>query len=162
MKNKKTLVIGIVAILALALVMCLMVGINHITKERPAGNSGSIDSGENKQTQADGVEAPENEETEPEGNTFTVIVVHADGSEKSFTYTTQKDYLGEVLLSEGLISGEDGPYGLYIHAVDGEQAIYEEDSAYWCLYIGDEMAMTGVSETVIHDGDIFKLVYTGA
>ena len=140
MKNKKTLMIGTVAVLVLALVACMMVGLNHITKKTDPN-------------------ATDGKDTTLEGNTITVIVIHADKSEKTFTYTTQKDYLGEVLLAEGLVSGEDGPYGLYIQKVDGEQA---KDKAYWCLYIGDTMATTGVSEIVIHDGDLYKLVYTGA
>lgn len=92
--------------------------------------------------------------------TITVEVVHSDETSKTFTYHTDAEYLGEVLLDEGLIQGEQGDYGLYILEVDGEQAIYEEDGAYWALFQGDEYAMLGADQTVINDGDQFSLVYT--
>ena len=62
--------------------------------------------------------------------TITVEVVHRDASSKTFTYTTSAEYLGEVLLEEKLIQGEQGPYGLYVTQVDGETAVYETDGAY--------------------------------
>ena len=53
--------------------------------------------------------------------TITVTVVHGDGSSKEFTYKTDEEYLGSVLMAEGLVVGEMGPYGLMISAVDGEE-----------------------------------------
>ena len=96
------------------------------------------------------------------GKTITVEVVHRDTSSKVFTYETDAEYLGEVLLAEGLILGEEGPYGMYIAEVDGERAVYEEDHAFWALYQGEEYASTGVDQTPIADGDAFALVYTPA
>ncbi len=92
--------------------------------------------------------------------TICVEVVHKDESSKQFTYQTDAEYLGEVLLAEGLIVGEDGPYGLYISAVDGEEAIYEVDNSYWAFYQGTEYAAQGVDQTPIADGDQFAFVYT--
>ncbi len=92
--------------------------------------------------------------------TITVEVVHKDGDTKTFTYQTEAGYLGEVLLAEGLIEGEMGPYGLYIQTVDGERAVYEEDGSYWSLYEGDSYAEQGVDLTPIEDGGMFSLVYT--
>lgn len=94
------------------------------------------------------------------GKDIAVEVIHADGSSKTFTYHTDAEMLGEVLLAEGLVQGEDGPYGLYIDTVDGEEAVYEEDGAYWALTIGGEYATTGVDSTPIRDGDSFQLIYT--
>ena len=45
---------------------------------------------------------------------FTVKVVHADRSEKTFSYRCSDEYLGDTLLREGLIKGEKGAYGIYI------------------------------------------------
>jgi len=90
----------------------------------------------------------------------SVTVVHKDGSQNVFRYKTDAEYLGEVLLAEGLVKGEEGPYGLYMTEVDGERAVYEEDGAYWALYQGDEYATLGVDETPVNDGDAFSLVYT--
>ena len=91
---------------------------------------------------------------------FTVTVVHKDGSEKEFTYDTDEEYLGTVLQAEGLIQGEQGPYGLMISTVDGELADWNVDQGYWALYIGEEYATTGIDTTPIHDGDAFTLEYT--
>ena len=92
--------------------------------------------------------------------TFTVEVIHSDGSKKTFTYQTDAGYLGEVLQAEGLIAGHVDQFGLYIDTVDGEDAVYEEDSAYWALYVGEEYASQGIDQTPITDGGAFSLVYT--
>lgn len=92
--------------------------------------------------------------------TITVTVVHKDGSSRDFTYTTDEEYLGPVLISEGLVQGEQGPYGLFIHAVDGETADWAVDGGWWNLFIGNEAAVTGADAVVITDGGTYKLVYT--
>ena len=97
----------------------------------------------------------------PEGDkTVTVKVVHADQSEKEFTYETDDEYLGELLTDEGLVEGEVSEYGMYITKVDGEQAVFETDNAYWALYENGEYASTGADQTVLDNGDEFSLVYT--
>ncbi len=93
---------------------------------------------------------------------FTVVVVHGDGTEKTFTYETSEQFVGPVLQKEGLIQGNDGQFGLEITHVDGEQAIYDTDKAYWAVYEGDEYAMQGIDTTPVVDGQTYKLVYTGA
>ena len=92
--------------------------------------------------------------------TITVTVVHKDGTEKKFEYHTDAEYLGAVLLAEGLAEGEEGPYGLVINAVDGETASWEADQSYWALFIGEEYATTGADSTPVTDGGAYKLVYT--
>lgn len=99
-------------------------------------------------------------ETETGGKVFTVLVIHKDGGEKTVFYETDAEYLGEVLLAEGLIEGEQGPYGLMISAVDGETADWNADQSYWALYIGEEYATTGVDTTPVTDGGEYRLVYT--
>ena len=90
----------------------------------------------------------------------SLSVVHGDGSEKTFAFHTDMDYLGALLLAEGLIEGEPGPYGLYIKKVDGEVADYDQDKAFWALYVGDEYATTGIDLTPLTDGGQYSLVYT--
>ena len=99
-------------------------------------------------------------ETAAGAKIVTVTVVHADGSAKDFTYHTDEEYLGPVLLAEGLVVGEMGPYGLMISAVDGEEAVWEVNSAYWALFVGDEYATSGADTTPVYDGSAFKLEYT--
>lgn len=99
-------------------------------------------------------------DTQTGEKTISVEVVHKDESSKQFTYQTDAEYLGEVLLAEGLLEGEDGPYGLYITVVDGEKAVYEVDNSYWAFYQGEEYATQGVDQTPIADGDEFTFIYT--
>ena len=94
------------------------------------------------------------------GKNITVAVVHKDTSEKIFQYSTDAEYLGEVLLEEGLIQGEEGPYGLMISTVDGETADWNVDQSYWALYIGEEYATTGADGIVLTDNGEYSLVYT--
>ena len=91
---------------------------------------------------------------------FTVTVVHGDGTTKTFDLKSDAEYLGPVLLEEGIVEGEMGDYGLYIHSVDGEEAVWETDNAYWSIYEGDTPAVTGADAVVLTDGGVYKLVYT--
>lgn len=90
---------------------------------------------------------------------ITVIVVHADQSEKEFTYHTDAEYLGEALLAEGLIAGEDGAYGLFVTTVDGETAD-DSKQQWWCLTKNAETVNTGVDQTPIADGEQYELTLT--
>ena len=92
--------------------------------------------------------------------TYTLTVVHADHNSKNFTLHTDEEYLGPALKNEKLISGTESEFGMMVEVVDGEQAIWEKDGAYWAFYIGDEYAQTGVDSTPVNDGDSFKLEYT--
>ena len=94
------------------------------------------------------------------GKEISVTVIHSDGSETVFEYTTEAEYLGDVIVAEGLVNGEDGPYGLYFDTVDGEQAVWETDQAYWSILIGEEYATTGADGIVLTDGGEYSLVYT--
>ena len=90
---------------------------------------------------------------------FTVVVVHADGSEKTFEYRTDDEKLGAFLEEKGLIESDGADTGMF-HTVDGEKADWNVNQSYWAFYEGDEYAMIGIYDTVIVDGVIYKLVYT--
>ena len=98
-------------------------------------------------------------ETQAGAKEITVVVVHKNGSQKTFTYHTDEEFLDKVLIAEGLIEGYNDQYGFVIEKVDGEAAVWETDSAYWSLYVGEEYATTGISTTPVYDGSTFKLVY---
>ena len=89
-----------------------------------------------------------------------VEVVHKDQSTKTFQFRTDKEYLGDLLLEEGLVKGEQGQFGLYILEVDGERADFNLDKAYWALFEGEDYATQGADVTPLQDGDSFRLVYT--
>lgn len=106
-----------------------------------------------------GKEEPVDEGTK---KTFTVVVVYADKTEKTFTYETEAEFVGPVLEEAGLIKGNAGPYGMEITHVDGVQAIYAQDKAYWAVYEGEEYALQGIDTTPVVDGRTYKLVYEAA
>ena len=90
---------------------------------------------------------------------FSVTVVHADGSTKEFDYRTDPEKLGAFLEEKGLIDSEGADEGMF-HTVDGEKADWNVNQSYWAFYLGEEYAMTGIYDTTITDGAVYKLVYT--
>ena len=90
---------------------------------------------------------------------ITVTVVHADGTEKVFTYNTDAEKLGTYLEEQGLIDSKGADAGMF-HTVDGEKADWNVNQSYWAFYLGEDYAMTGIYDTDIADGGIYKLVYT--
>ncbi len=105
-----------------------------------------------------GIWAATRPETQQGSKTITVVVVHADGTEKTFTCHTDAEYLAEVLLAEEIVTGSEGEYGLTIESVDGETADWN-DGVFWAIYIGEESATTGASGIAVTDGGIYKLIY---
>lgn len=88
---------------------------------------------------------------------FTLEVTDRDGNTERFDLTTDKTTVGEALLEEGLIAGEDGPYGLYITEVSGIVADYSMDGTYWAFYIDGDYANSGVDTTEVVDGSTYGL-----
>lgn len=99
-------------------------------------------------------------ETAEGGKAVVVEVIHSDGTAVEFHYRTELEYLGELLTEEGLISGTEGPYGLFVDTVDGETADYDRDGGWWRLTCGGEDAESGVDGVVLEDGGEYGWVYT--
>lgn len=87
---------------------------------------------------------------------IAIAVIHGDGSENTFSYDTDAEYLGEVLTEEGLAEGTEGPYGMFITTVDGETADDSKEQ-WWCITKDGEMVNTGADQTPIQDQDQFEL-----
>ena len=60
----------------------------------------------------------------------------------------------------GLITGDPGPYGLYVMKVNGIEAIYEEDGSYWAFYENEQYALAGVDQTNIDPDVAYSFVQT--
>lgn len=87
---------------------------------------------------------------------ITVIVVDVDGNETNFVVNTDKETVGDALLEQNLIEGEDGDYGLYVKTVNGITADYDTDQTYWAFYVNGEYASTGVDSTPVNEGDTYE------
>ncbi len=157
MNLRKILATVLALVLALSMAACTPAAQNETTAA--AGETTAAN--EDTTAAADETTAAQDETTQA-GSTIKITVVHADGSEKVFTYTTTEEFLGALLQAEGIVKGNDGPYGLEMTEVDGEKAVYDEDKAYWALYEGEEYALQGIDTTPIVDGGEYKLVYTPA
>lgn len=172
MKNKKPILV----LVALVAVVAILFGVYSATRPKtraeapaPDKQEDTVQTGEQSEENGQDEEQTEpqeqtetQEQTEPSADTVavTVIVVHKDGSEKVFEVETDALYLGEVLLEEGIVEGEMGPYGLMISAADGEVADWNVDQSYWAIFIGEEYATTGADGIPVFGGDVYKLVYT--
>ena len=84
---------------------------------------------------------------------FGFTVTFADGMQHIYTVSTNKTTVGDALEELGLISGEQGPYGLYVKVVDGVTADYNDDGSYWAFYADGAYVNSGISETEI-DSDV--------
>lgn len=93
-----------------------------------------------------------------EGTTaFVLEVTDKQGVKTCFNVKTDKTTVGEALLEEEIIAGEQGAYGLYIKTVNGVTCDFDADGYYWAFYINGEYAMSGVDTTEIKQGQTYEL-----
>jgi hypothetical protein len=83
-------------------------------------------------------------------------VVDPDGKETLYEIHTDKTVVGDALSELGLIEGEMGQYGLYVHKVAGIEVDFERDGKYWAFYVNGEYAMSGVDTTEIKAGETYS------
>ena len=89
-------------------------------------------------------------------NNFIFVVTEPTGQDSTFKIYTDRTIVGEALLDLELISGEQGPFGLYVKNVNGIRADFDLDGMYWSFYINGEYATAGVESVEITDGSIYS------
>ena len=94
------------------------------------------------------------------GASFTVVVTDLDGTESTFEYTSEAETVGEALVAEGLIAGDESEWGLMVTTVNGITADWATENAYWAFYIDGEYAQTGVDSTEITAGATYEMIKT--
>ena len=95
----------------------------------------------------------------PGSKTITFQVTHSDGAVAYFGIQADSENLRGALEQENLISGDEGPYGLFVTQIDGETAD-DSQQQWWCFTKGGEMLMTGVDDTPIADGEQYEISLT--
>lgn len=95
-----------------------------------------------------------------EGNTTFYFEVQVGTHSVTFTVNTDETIVGTALLDNGIIAGEEGPYGLYVKTVNGILADYDVNATYWGFYQNGEYAMNGVDATEIENGAHYEMVYS--
>lgn len=94
------------------------------------------------------------------GDKELCVKVEAGDKTVTFIIHTDAETVGEALSEHKLISGEKGPYGMYVKTVNGITADYDIDQSYWSFNKNGEYMQTGVDATSFADGDSYELVYT--
>lgn len=94
-----------------------------------------------------------------EGDKTVTVDVIAEDNRVRFTIHTNGDTLGDALIENGLVEGEESQYGLYVKKVNGILADYDVNKSYWGFYSGGEYMMSGIDTTEIFGGEAFELVY---
>lgn len=56
-------------------------------------------------------------------------------------------------------SGADSEYGIMIEYINEERASFAEDGAYWALYVNGEYGQYGADAQPVTDGDTYAWVY---
>lgn len=91
----------------------------------------------------------------------TFTVTGADGESTVLTLdATDGEKLSDALAAAGVISAEEAAAG-FVTVVNGEEADYDADGAWWCLTdAAGEMTTVGVADIELHDGDSYAFTYT--
>ena len=87
----------------------------------------------------------------------TLTVTMADGTKNTHEITTEKQTLGEALDEAGLIERDEK--GMIVK-VDGVEASWDADQAYWALYVNEEYSMKGADDVLLANGTIYEFRYT--
>ena len=141
--NKKLLVTLLVVLIA---VMALFIaGCSNNNQDEPI----STEPVQTTEPKSSVIEKGEGE------NAFIFIAVDLDGSNTHYMIKTDKETVGEALIENGLISGDDGEYGLYVKTVNGITLDYDKDGKYWAFYEENTYANQGVDSTPIKEGGVY-------
>jgi len=91
------------------------------------------------------------------GEGAKIISVTIETPEKVITLSVHTDMstLGAALYEYRLINDIS-----FFDELNGIEASWEKDNAYWAVYNGDEYLNVGVNETNISGGEHFRFVYT--
>lgn len=83
------------------------------------------------------------------------FTVEADGKIITITLKTDKDTLGEAMFEQDLINDAS-----FFNILNGIEASWEKDQAYWAFCGDDTMMPYGVNDQEINGGESFRFVYT--
>ena len=106
--------------------------------------------------------------TRPQGSAgskqVSVTVIDNESIESSLTLSTDAEFLAQ-LMSEAATTGkfsfesESGPYGMTIISINGIEADFNKDAAYWSILVNGEYGMYGADAQPVNDGDVFTFKY---
>ena len=94
---------------------------------------------------------------------ITLEVVNSTGDTTSYTLDTDAEFLRQAMDELGdqgfSYEGTESEYGLMVETINGEQAVYATDGAYWSIYVNGEYGMYGADSQPVTDGDKYTWKY---
>lgn len=90
-----------------------------------------------------------------EGSKTVSLTVEAEGKSLTITLKTDKATLGDAMFEQKLINDAS-----FFNVLNGIEASWEKDQAYWAFYEGDTMMPHGVNDEKIDGGESYRFVYT--
>ena len=93
---------------------------------------------------------------------ITIQVTDNQQNTTDYSVNTNAEYLRQAMEeTKGLsFTGTEGQYGLMILSVNGITANWEQDHAWWSIYVNNELANYSIDQQPIADGDVIRLEYT--
>ena len=95
---------------------------------------------------------------------YTLTVQDDQGDKKVYEGYTDAEYVRGALeelekTEDFTLEGSESDYGLYIEKVNGLEADYNKDGAYWALYMNGEYAQNGIDTQPVRNKDEITLSY---
>lgn len=184
-KKKRNLLIGVGVFAALIVIALIIFNMNKPQAQpAPADDTQTEVTDEtvtDEQTEADDTSAEDQasddhntdntaaddtaDDAAAEGTKNIIIEVKdSEGNVTTYEVTTDAEFLRQAMdEAEGLTyDGSDSEFGMMVEVVNGEQAIYAEDNAYWAFYVNGEYGQYGIDSQPVTDGDTYSIVYEAA
>ena len=89
------------------------------------------------------------------GEKTVSFAVEAGDQKITITLKTDKSTLGDAMYEHGLINDAS-----FFNILNGIEASWEKDQAYWAFYNGESLMPYGVNDETISDGASYRFVYT--
>ena len=141
-------IIGLLLIIAMMLSLCVCMQSCNDEVEETQGTSGELSGLWKNATYTENTSIGE-------GSKTVTCKIELEGKSITITLKTDKTVLGEALYEHKLVNDPS-----FFDTLNGVKADWSADKAYWCFYIGDEMANVGIDDAKISGGEQFKFVYT--
>ncbi len=93
-----------------------------------------------------------------------VEVVDDNGKLDSYSSKTDAEYLKDLMdelskTTDFSYEGTTSDYGLYITSINGLEANYDKDGAYWSIYVNGNYGQYGADQQPVSDGDTYRFAY---
>lgn len=93
--------------------------------------------------------------------TITIAVTDNQNTTTVYETTTDAQYLRQAMedTKDLTFQGTEGQYGLMLDTINGLTADWEQDQAWWSIYVNDALANYGIDSQPIADGDVIQFQY---